>query len=185
MISKRAKIRIEDLVEYLVEKSRDMLRAQGHKGTGRLIRSLDPKSREEPDGLVVEVFWERYGKTIEEGLHRSRVPYSPGSGAKSSEFISGLIRFVKLKGLRPRKGQTVKGIAFAIATAGKQVGFPLPGSRKFSRTGRRTGAIGETLENEKRVIREALDEAGELMIDDFIDEALAELSRFTNFVTIT
>lgn len=184
MISSKAKIRLEDLVDYLILKSREMITAQGHKATGKLIRSLEPRTEETPNNWTAKVFWEAYGAVIEGGLHRSRVPYSPGSGAKKSKFIDGLIKYVKLKGLRPKKGQTVKGIAFAIATAGKQVGFPLPGSRRFSKTGRRTGAIGETLEKEKRAILLGVKEAGEELIFEFIEEALDDLARFSNFVQI-
>ena len=172
----RAKIRIEELVEYLIKKIRENLSAQGHNLTGRLSRSLEGKESESGDAWAFSIFWEAYGTVIEQGLNRSRVPYSPGSGAKHSKFIEGLIKYVKLRGLRPRKGQTVKGIAFAIAASGKKVGFPLPGSRRFSSTGRRTGAISEVLDNEKRAILLGITEAAAIHIEDYLSGILEEVA---------
>lgn len=175
MISKRVKIELDDLLAYLVQEVRRMLEAQGHKLTGRLINSLEPEATATSNAINAEILWEAYGRVIESGLSRDRVPYSPGSGARSSKFIEGLIRFVKLRGLRPKRGQTVKGIAFAIARSQKAGGIPTVGSKRFSRTGRRTGAIAEVLERDKAKIRLGVEAVGLALIDDFIEEAVESL----------
>lgn len=160
----------------------DMLEAQGHKLTGRLIRSLAPKL-DAGEKLSGAVLWERYGEAINNGVPRSRIPYSPGSGAGSSEYIRGLLNFVRRARLRPRGRQTQLGIAFAIANSHKKYGMPLVGSKRFSKTGRRTGAVEEALEKEKKATQQYMEEVALAVIDEAFFEAFAHIAT-SQYITI-
>lgn len=58
---------------------------------------------------------------LNSGIPASSIPYSRGSGAGSSKFISGLIQYFKNKGL---SASDAKNAAFATANAAKKRGLP-------------------------------------------------------------
>lgn len=138
---KSSRIKLIELMEFLAVEIGRELAAQGHRLTGKLAASLQPRLTGQE--LTADMVWLAYGEAINNGVHRSRIPFSPGSGKKHSKYIAALIRYVKLRRLKPKNGQTVKSIAFAIAHSQKQTGLPTYASRRHSRTGRRTGAVQE------------------------------------------
>lgn len=180
---KKARIEMQDLLDYLALELREWIKKTGHSLTGRLERST--KGQLSPAGLNGSVLWESYGEIINSGINRRRIPYSPGSGARSSKYIEGLIRFVRLRGLKPRGKGTVKGIAFAIARTQKEVGSPTPGSRRFSQTGRRTGFVQEMLEAEKKNIRQGFEDVAEALLVEELENILFALVGSSRFVFVT
>ena len=58
---------------------------------------------------------------LDKGVAANRIPYSPGSGKKSSKFISGLIDYFKSKGLSDK---AAKSAAFGTAKAALKRGMP-------------------------------------------------------------
>lgn len=179
-------INLTDLMEYLVGEVRKELTKQGHRLTGKLVDSVEAKESKITDGWVQEVFWEKYGEAMERGVRPSRVPFSPGSGAVRSKYIEGLLRFVKLRGMRPRrKGETQLGIAFAIARTQKERGLPTVGSRAYSQTGRRTGATGEVLAREKTKIRKGVEEAALVYVEATMVAALEDIVKSGKFIFIS
>ena len=173
---KQLTIRLEDLAQYIAKAvAKEQNRVQGHRMTGKLEKSTEGKVVAIPDGLVLDIVREKYGEIIDRGVNRRRIPFSPGSGAKTSKYIEGLIRFVRLRGLRPKPGQTQKDIAFAIAHKHKKVGLPTPGSRRFSQTGRRTGALNEVYDKEKSYIRNEITEQVFQYLEDLIEDILTQL----------
>ena len=177
-------ISVEDLATYTVNQIRRATRDQGHYLSGRLDRSTKEKIIETPDAIIIDIVRDAYGEALENGIPRNSIPYSPGSGAKTSRFIQGLLDFVKRRNLKPRAGQTQLGIAFAIAQSMKKTGYPLVGSKKFSKTGRRTGAIREMADREKRYIRQQVEEIGLLKIEDIVIDFLQIIDQSPT-VTIT
>lgn len=177
-------ITVEDLADYLVTQIRRSTREQGHYLSGGLDRSTAERIRETPDGVLIEIIRSAYGEALENGIPASRIPFSPGSGAKRSKFIEGLLDYVKRRNLKPKRGQTQLGIAFAIANKMKATGFPLVGSKRFSKTGRRTGAIREMYDREKRYIRKQVEELGLLKIEEIALESL-RMVESSPYVTIT
>lgn len=176
------KIELLDLLEYLALAIGDELEAQGHNLTGNLINSLSPKLGE--DRLTGMVLWEQYGETVNSGINRNKVPYAPGSGAKKSKYIDGLIRFVKLRGIASNT-KKAKSIAFAIAQSHKSYGLPTVGSRRFSSTGRRTGAVEEALQKERKNTLDGAEQVALAFIEEKFFEGLEAILSSSKFIIIT
>ena len=117
----------------------DEYEQQGHKLSGNLRSSLGTNIRADAVSAVVEVLMLEYGRYISDGVPASRIPYSPNSGAKTSKYITGLTEFAKQRFAVGQKEAT--RIAFAIARKQKEQGMPTKGSFRYSKNGRRTGAI--------------------------------------------
>ena len=167
---KRSRILLVELVEFIGQEVARELARQGHKASGRLARSIT--ARGHGDRLSADLLWEHYGEIINKGVSRDRIPYTPGSGAKRSRYITALIRYVKQRRLKPRSGQNAKSIAFAIANSQKQRGMPTPASRRFSQTGRRTGALQEAIQGSHRQQLERVEQIGLQIIEETINEVL-------------
>lgn len=112
---------------------------QGHTLTGKLAQSISINAKENATGAVLEVLMLEYGVYLSRGVPASKIPYSPGSGARSSKYIAGLTAYAQQRFSVGQKEAT--RIAFAIARKHKEDGMPTKASFAFSRNGRRTGAI--------------------------------------------
>jgi len=129
----------------IVDELRRQYRLQGHNLTGKLIASIEDKVTLTVTGAKVQVLIVDYGIIINNGTPASRIPYTPGSGrGGTSKYIQGLQNFARLRmGLNAREALSV---AFAIAKKQSKEGMPTKGSFRFSKNGKRTGAIEDTLE---------------------------------------
>jgi len=129
----------------IVDELRRQYRLQGHNLTGKLIASIEDKVTLTVTGAKVQVLIVDYGVIINNGTPASRIPYTPGSGrGGTSKYIQGLQNFARLRmGLNAREALSV---AFAIAKKQSKEGMPTKGSFRFSKNGKRTGAIEDTLE---------------------------------------
>lgn len=116
----------------------DELEAQGHRATGNLIRSVVALVKSEVDGAEIAMSHFNYGVVVNTGVLSARVPYSRGSGAKTSKFIDALMAWIQIRGIAGGLDKTVRSIAFAMATAMKRDGIPTKGSYAFTSNGRRT-----------------------------------------------
>ena len=131
--------------ELIVDELRRQYRLQGHNLTGKLIASIQDKVTLTVTGAKVQVLIVDYGVIINNGTPASRIPYTPGSGrGGTSKYIQGLQNFARLRmGLNAREALSV---AFAIAKKQSKEGMPTKGSFRFSKNGKRTGAIEDTLQ---------------------------------------
>ena len=129
----------------IVDELRRQYRLQGHNLTGKLIASIEDKVTLTVTGAKVQVLIVDYGVIINNGTPASRIPYTPGGGrGGTSKYIQGLQNFARLRmGLNAREALSV---AFAIAKKQSKEGMPTKGSFRFSKNGKRTGAIEDTLE---------------------------------------
>ena len=129
----------------IVDELRRQYRLQGHNLTGKLIASIEQKVTLTVTGAKVQVLIVDYGVIINNGTPASRIPYTPGSGrGGTSKYIQGLQNFARLRmGLNAREALSV---AFAIAKKQSKEGMPTKGSFRFSKNGKRTGAIEDTLQ---------------------------------------
>lgn len=119
-------------------------KAQGHNLTGNAIQQLETRIVEAGNSTIIEGYIVDYMANINAGVTATNIPYSPGSGARSSKYIAGLIDYVKRRmGKSDREAQK---IAFAIASRHKREGMPTKASARFSSTGKRTGFIEAALE---------------------------------------
>lgn len=149
-------------------------KAQGHNLSGKAIRELETRIVEKANSTVIEGYVIDYMSNINSGVPASRIPYNPGSGARSSKYIDGLINYVKRRmGKSDREAQR---IAFAIASKHKREGMPTKGSRRFSKTGKRTGFIEQALDNIEpqlaQLIEQGIEESIIFVIDSFFQSQL-------------
>jgi len=147
---------LEIELPVMVAAARKELEAQGHKLTGALIRSVDFKIERTPGGGIEgTVFLNYYGEFVNTGVKAARIPFSPGSGRKSSKYIDALVSYFKLRGVN---GPEARRAAFATAMKHKKEGMPTRASRRFSNTGRRTGALNVAVEKASPKIFNAIED---------------------------
>ena len=120
--------------------------AQGHDLSGKLKQDIVQEIKRDGSGFTLDIFMKEYAPFVDKGVKASRIPYRRGSGAKSSKYISGLIDFVRKRGLATGDKE-VKNIAFAIANKHKREGMPTRSSKRFSRTGKRLEFVQEALDS--------------------------------------
>lgn len=149
-------------------------KAQGHNLTGKAIRELETRIIEKANSTIIEGYVIDYMATTNQGVPASRIPYNPGSGARSSKYIDGLIDYVKRRmGKSEREAQR---IAFAIASKHKREGMPTKASRRFSKTGKRTGFIEQALDDIEpqlaQLIEQGIEESIIFVIDSFFQSQL-------------
>lgn len=142
-------------MERLQKTSRDNLEQQGHVLTGKLRDSIEFEIVEQGDKVTATMMCEDYGLAMEFGVPADRIPYSPGSGAGHSKYIEGLITFFKKRGLNEKMAI---GAAFGTARKHKREGMPTFASRRFSKTGERTGFASSALEKDLEYIGAAIAE---------------------------
>jgi len=138
---------------FLVEALKNELHAQGHVNTGALANSIEGQIKQVADVIVLTVWMNDYWINVNRGVGADKIPYSPGSGAGSSNYIQGLIDFFMSKGLQ---FDEARGAAFATANAHKREGMPTKGSYRFSDNGRRLGFVDHTIAEEQQRIDELL-----------------------------
>lgn len=148
------------------------LTAQGHRASGKTFENLEIKITLTSDGAIGQIIAPDYIAILDKGIKPDRVPYTPGSGAKSSKYIQALIRWIGI--VKPGLADFErKSFAFAIAMKAKKEGHPTRGSYAFSHNGRRTGwasAIDKTTDFEH--VLSVLDLGSYLIavIDNFVSQ---------------
>lgn len=160
---------LEQIAKLALEAVAIEWKAQGHNLTGRAIQELETRIVERGNDTVIEGYVIDYMANINSGVPASRIPYSPGSGARSSQYIAGLISYVqKRMGKSQREAQS---IAFAIASRHKREGMPSKASARFSSTGNRTGFIETALDGVEpklaALIEQGIDETINFVIESF------------------
>jgi len=160
---------------YLVEVLKKELAAQGHRASGKLERSIQSNVKHQGGDLTIDFSHEHYGTYVNTGVPAFRIPYSPGSGASTSKYIQGLIRWVQLKGIAPGFAGA-KRIAFAIARTHKKEGMPSKNSYTFSNNGRRTKWIDHPAQALGRTIQRKAEAAISKAYD-------AEIAHMINLVS--
>jgi hypothetical protein len=117
---------------------------QGHNLTGNAIQQLETRIVAGAD-IVIQGYVVDYMANLNAGVTAANIPYSPGSGARSSKYIAGLIDYVKKR--MGKSDREAKSIAFAIASRQKREGMPTKASARFSKSGQRTGFIEIALDD--------------------------------------
>lgn len=149
-------------------------RAQGHELTGSAVRDMETKIIKTAKGWTIEGYLNDYMAYLNTGVTAARIPYSPGSGARTSKYIAGLQRYAKMRmGVSDKEALS---IAFAIASKHKREGMPTRGSARFSSTGKRTGFVDEALQGKEAefeaLILQGVGEAFNVYFDNFIQSIL-------------
>jgi hypothetical protein len=153
-----------------VEALKIQYRLQGHRLTGRLEKSISYKAFETTEGATVRITMEDYGIVLDQGISPNRIPFSGRTGGRTSKYIEGLKNFARRRFGVSNKEAT--RIAFAIANVQKKEGLSTKNSSRFSKTGKRQGAISaallDTREEQERIAGEALQMSIELFFEQFI-----------------
>jgi hypothetical protein len=147
----------DDIAQMAIEAVANEWKAQGHNLTGAAIKNMETVIRMETDKIIIEGYVPEYMAINNSGVTAPRIPYYPGSGNKTSKYISGLIEYVKKR--MGKSDKEAKGIAFAIASKHKKEGMPTIGSKRFSQTGKRTGFIEEALDKKQAEMSDLINRA--------------------------
>lgn len=151
-------------LEFLVNKIREELDAQGHKASGKLIDSVEKRVRGELGGIIRgEILIEEYGIYLDKGVAASRIRYNP-------EWLIPWANIVK-PNLTEKE---VRQFVWAVWTAHRREGMPTRGSYAYSRNGRRKEWM-------KYGIEKNIDEFEELLnlfsfFENFIEELVQEFA---------
>lgn len=164
-----------EVAEIVLEAVKNEFKEQGHNMTGELMNSLKYKIKIEANKAIIEYSLYNYGMVLNYGVTPDRVPYSQGSGAKTSKFIDGLKRFVKLR--IGKTGKEGESIAFAIARKMKKEGMPTNNSKTYSKNGRRLNWIGEGINEANPKVLEVINRYMPEIISFYISKAFVEMQK--------
>lgn len=168
---------LDRIAALLEAELREELEAQGHVATGNLLKSVEVTGQIFGDGGVINVYYEDYGNPVDTGVSAGNIPFSPGSGAKSSRYIQGLMQWVEvIKGFAVGSREN-KAMAFAVAHTHKKGGMPSRGSFQFSSNGRRTGWAERTIENSRGKISELILQGAGDAIERSLDVVIDRIQK--------
>jgi hypothetical protein len=139
---------------------------QGRSLTGALVNSIDYSVNATVNSAFIEFTLLDYGMILNYGVPANRIPYSPGSGAKSSKYIDGLKLYAKLR--FNANDKEAERIAFAIARKHKKFGMPLDG---------KIGAVQNGLDDSKQEVEELINEALTKVINVLFLGSFAEVKK--------
>lgn len=139
---------------------------QGRSLTGNLVKSINYNVDATVNRAFIEFTLLDYGMILNYGVPPNRIPYSPGSGAKSSKYIDGLKLYAKLR--FNANDKEAERIAFAIARKHKKYGMPLDG---------KTGAVTNTIKETENEVTAMINTALEKLIQTLFVGAFAEVAK--------
>lgn len=150
-------------------------KAQGHNLTGNAIQQLETRIVESGNSTLIQGYVTDYMANINAGVTAANIPYSPGSGARSSKYIAGLIDYVKRR--MGKSDREARSIAFAIASRHKREGMPSKASARFSSTGKRTGFIEAALDGVEpelaQLIERGVEESINFVLESYFKTQIA------------
>lgn len=165
----------EEVGKIVAQAVKESFAMQGHKLTGELEKSIEFKVNNQRESINIDFLLFDYGMVQNYGVTADRIPFNPGSGAKTSKYIDGLKNFAKLRfGVDDKKA---KSIAFAIAYKHKQQGMPTSASKKYSKNGKRIGAIFDALKESDDKVMELINAAYSEYITQNIINVITEVKN--------
>jgi len=138
------------------EEGQFVLDEQGHRASGKLRNSFQPRLHIRVLETVQEILIEDYGLDVD---RRRPASEFPTFGAALQELYDDLLEwssYVKPNLPRVEREQFTRAV---IRKFWKE-GSPTSGSKKFSKTGKRTGWIDETIERSEEKIAMAIEDSG-------------------------
>lgn len=176
MLTKQKVIdRFQDGLAKLADQARVELAQQGHRATGRGIKSLEGVvTSENLEKLVGVILANDYLIPVDTGVPASRVPFGSGAPGGNSKYIQGLLRWVSV--IKPGLSERKKiSFVFAVARAHKREGIPTRGSYRFAKNGRRKRWIKHGIEDNVEEFEKEF-RLFDLIVDSF-EEAIAAASN--------
>ena len=160
------------VAEIVLISLKNELIKQGHKMDGSLIDSISYAVKAESTKAIIDFSFLEYGMVLNYGVTPDRIPYTQGSGKKTSKFIDGLKKFAEKK--LGKSGKEAEKVAFAIARKMKAEGMPTKGSRAM---GNKLNWIGLGLEDANPKVVETINKVFEEVINGIMIQAFAEISK--------
>jgi hypothetical protein len=139
---------------------------QGRTLTGALVNSIDYSVNATVTSAFIEFTLLDYGMILNYGVPANRIPFSPGSGAKSSKYIDGLKMYAKLR--FNANDKEAERIAFAIAHKHKKFGMPLD---------KKTGAVEQGIKESSDEVEALMSEALTQVINVMFLSSFAEVKK--------
>jgi hypothetical protein len=139
---------------------------QGRNLTSALVNSIDYSVNATVTSAFIEFTLLDYGMILNYGVPANRIPFSPGSGAKSSKYIDGLKMYAKLR--FNANDKEAERIAFAIARKHKKFGMPLDG---------KTGAVEKGIKESSDEVEALISEALTKVINVMFLSSFAEVKK--------
>ena len=134
-----------------------MWRAQGHELTGRAVREMRMEVIETANGIDINGMILDYMARVNEGTPAEKI-------LVNSRYILELTDYVIRRGIESGRNEA-EAIAARIASRHAKEGNPTIASKRFSKTGKRTGFIEDGLEVAKDDIQEATRRVFEIIIE--------------------
>jgi hypothetical protein len=156
----------EDIGRVVSEAVKKAFIMQGRRLTGALVNSIDYNVKATVNSSYIEFTLLDYGMILNYGVPANRIPFSPGSGAKSSKYIDGLKAYAKLR--FSVNDKEAERIAFAIAYKHKKRGMPLDG---------KTGAVEEGIKESSDEVQALISDALENLISLLFVGAFADVKK--------
>ena len=159
--------RLGDQVGEVVKKAvKQAFIMQGRSLTGALVNSIDYSVNATVTSAFIEFTLLDYGMILNYGVPANRIPFSPGSGAKSSKYIDGLKMYAKLR--FNANDKEAERIAFAIARKHKKFGMPLD---------KKTGAVEQGIKESSDEVEALISEALTQVINVMFLSSFAEVKK--------
>lgn len=95
---------LDQLGQAYVQEMKAQLKKMDGVLTGRLLESISYEVKQTSDGYTLQIYMEDYGEFVNSGRRK---------GAKQPP-PAAMMNFVRQAGIRPRKGQSLESVAFAI-----------------------------------------------------------------------
>jgi hypothetical protein len=109
--------------KLLVALSMSLIRKR-RKASGQLINTMKHTVIKTALGYTLTIYMLDYWKWVNDGVSASNVPFGNKTGAKSSKYIKGLMKWIKIKGMASSI-KHIRQLAFAIANTHKRTGIPV------------------------------------------------------------
>lgn len=177
------------LVKLLVKE----LKAQGHKGSGKLINSIISEVQGLLDEVELIIESNYYGRFLNDGVPPSRIPFSPaqkrskGQTKRTSKYIEALMDWIKKMGFTSGIEADIKSTAFAIATKHTKYGNPIPyrflKKKSISKNQRRRGWIDITLKEFEVELEEKVADVQTEFVESALDNLLKQIARQNKCIT--
>jgi hypothetical protein len=154
---------IERIEQVITEFLANEWEAQGHHMTGKIVKELEWKVKQEVDRFILT------GMIYPYGFYQATGAKWPGK-MPPIEALQGWVKSRMSIG----DDKESRSIAFAIAKSLKKSGMPSPGSNRFSSTGKRTDWIEEGMKKGEDKIMDAIGELSKNVLSVKIDVILKQ-----------
>lgn len=148
-------LRVLDEVRVIAQAE---ITAQGHVASGRGRDSVEGVIiSQEAKKIVGAIMAADYMVgPVDKGVAANRVPFSPNSGAATSQYIQGIMDWIQ-NYIKPSfSDEEALSFAIAIGKTAIKEGHPTNGSYSFSENGRRTAWVENGIEKNEGLIRNKL-----------------------------